>query len=91
MFPHLQSIALRAKFKKGDQSVSSNRNTSTIQECCHPHEKHPHLSLEEKRQGQTAQMKSRVHVPHDPQLRLKATREGHTRTGTAKKNTQVPQ
>lgn len=38
MFPHLQSIALRANFKKGDQSVSFNRNTSTIQECRHPHE-----------------------------------------------------
>lgn len=38
MFPNLQSIASRANFKKGDQSVSLNRNTSTIQECCHPHE-----------------------------------------------------
>lgn len=53
MFPHLQSIALRANFKKGDQSVSSNRNTSTIQECCHPHE-NIHIWVEEKRQGQTA-------------------------------------
>ncbi len=31
----LQSIALRATFKKGEQGVSANRNTSTIQECCH--------------------------------------------------------
>lgn len=53
MFPHLQSIALRANFKKGDQSVSSNRNTSTIQECCQPHE-NIHVWVEEKRQGQTA-------------------------------------
>lgn len=52
-FPNLQSIALRANFKKGEQSVSSNRNTSTIQECCHPHE-NIHVWVEEKRQGQTA-------------------------------------
>lgn len=34
-------------FKKGEQGVSANRNTSTIQECCHPH-LNIHFWVEEK-------------------------------------------
>lgn len=67
MFPHLQSIALRANFKKGDQSVSSNRNTSTIQECCHPHE-NIHIWVEEKRQRQTATDECKAMCIYAPML-----------------------
>lgn len=86
MFPHLQSIALRAKFKKGDQSVSSNRNTSTIQECCHPHEKHPHLSWRKKTGTNSHRcMQSHVYMPQWSagkcliafKLMLKAAHFGH--------------
>lgn len=112
MFPNLQSIALRANFKKGDQSVSSNRNTSTIQECCHPHE-NIHIWVEEKRQRQTAtyvckamcicqKVRCRVVPGYHPQMVIfKANKSlvaickwqiwAYTETGTANKNTQVPQ